>query len=128
MSNATAIQINDLTPNGAIDAPTAQILDTGTAPVTLDTPATSEMDRLFVEVTNSAAAALTVTVKAGDNPPAWLASGDVTSANIAQNGRRIFGPFESARFAQADGTLRLTFTPASGTIAATFSAYRLPKV
>ncbi len=128
MSNATSIAINDLTPNGSIAAPAAQILDTGTAPVTLDAPTGGEMDRVLIEVTNTAVAALTVTIKAGQDPPAFLASADVASANIAQNGRRIFGPFESARFAQAAGTLRLTFTPASGTIAATFSAYRLPKV
>lgn len=129
MANATSIAINDLTPNGSIAAPTAQVLDTGTAAVTLETPATSEMDRLVIEVTNTAVANLTVTLETGDDPPAFRgALGDVISANIAQNGRRIFGPFESARFGQADGKLQVTFTPASGTIAGTFVCYRLPKV
>lgn len=129
MANATAITLNDLTANGSIAAPTAQVLDTGTAAVTLETAATSEMDRIIIEVTNTAAANLTVTIEAGEYPPAWRKHlGDVTSANIAQNGRRIFGPFESARFAQADGKLQVTFTPASGTITGSFVAYKLPKI
>lgn len=129
MANATAITINDLTPNGSIAAPTAQVLDTGTAAVTLETAATSDMDRIVIEVTNTAVADLTVTIETGEDPPAFRqALGGVTSANIAQNGRRIFGPFESARFAQADGKLQVTFTPASGTITGSFVCYRLPKV
>ena len=129
MANATSIDITNLTANGSIAAPTAQILDTGTAPVALEAATGGEMDRVIVEVTNTAAADLTVTIEAGVNPPAFLAvHGDVVSPAIPQNGRRIFGPFESARFAQADGKLQVTFTPASGTITGTFVCYRLPKV
>lgn len=131
MANATAITINDLTANGSIAPATAQVLDTGTAAVTLETPATSDMDRLFFEVTNThATATLTVTLETGENPPAYRqALGDVVSANLAAvSGRRIFGPFESARFAQADGKLQVTFTPSAGTITANFTCYRLPKV
>lgn len=129
MANATAITLNELTANGSIASPTAQAMDTGTSAVTVETPALSDMDRVIIEVTNTAAANLTVTIEAGENPPAFRqALGDVTSANIAQNGRRIFGPFEAARFAQADGKLQVTFTPASGTIACNFTAYRLPVI
>jgi len=131
MANATAITINDLTPNGSIVAPTAQVLDTGTAAVTLETPATSDMDRLVIEVSNThATATLAVTIEAGANPPAFRqALGDVVNtAIVAVSGRRIFGPFESARFAQAGGKLQVTFTPSAGTITASFVCYRLPKV
>ena len=130
MANATDIDINDLVANDSIAAPTADALDTGTAAVTLKTEAAlSDMDRVIMEVTNTAAAALTVSINAGDYPPSWRkALGAVTSAAIAQNGRRIFGPFEAARFKQADGTLEFTFTPASGTIACSAILYRLPKV
>lgn len=131
MANATAITINDLTANGSVAPATAQILDTGTAAVTLETPVTSDMDRMFIEVTNThATATLTVTLETGADPPAFRqALGDVTSAPLAAvNGRRIFGPFESGRFAQASGKLQVTFTPASGTITANFTCYRLPKV
>lgn len=128
MANATAINPVNLAANGSIAAPTAQVLDTGTAAVTLETAAAEQTDRIVVEVTNTAAANLTVTAVTGEDPPAGRSAlGDVTSANIAQNGRRIFGPFESAHFRRANGKLRLTFTPASGTINATFVAYRLPR-
>ena len=128
MANATTITINDLTANGSIAAPTAQILDTGTADVVLETAATSDMDRIIIEVSNTATEDLVVVIEAGESPPAFRNSlGDVTSAAIADNARRIFGPFESARFAQADGKLQVTFAP-GGTIAATFVCYRLPKV
>lgn len=129
MSNATSIVLNALSANGSIAAPTAQVLDTGTAAVTLETPATSEMDRIMLRVQNTAAANLTVTIETGDDPPAFRAAlGDVVSAAIAQNASRYFGPFESGRFAQADGKLQITFTPASGTITANFDAFVLPKV
>lgn len=131
MANATAITVNALTANGDIDAPTAQVLDTGTAAVALETPDEPHLSRCFMEVTNLAAAALTVKISAGDtNPPAFRkgAVGDYTSGNIAQNGRKIFGPFESGRFRESTGKLKATFTPASGTINATFVFYRMPRV
>jgi len=121
--------ITDLVANGSIAAPAAQVLDTGTGAVTLETPATSDMDRLILDVTNTAAAALGVVIETGETPPAFRASlGDTASQSLAQNARRIFGPFESARFAQADGKLQVTFTPSSGTITGSFTCYRLPKV
>ncbi len=131
MPNATSIIINDLVANGSVGPATAQLLDTGTAAVVLETPATSDMDRLFMEVSNThATATITVTVSAGGDPPAFrMALGDVVSAAIpAVSGRRIFGPFESARFATTAGKLKVTFTPSAGTITGTFTCYRLPKV
>jgi hypothetical protein len=129
VANATAITLNALTANGSIVAPTAQVLDTGTGAVTLESSVTSEFDRIILEVTNTSANNLTVTIETGEDPPAFRKSlGDVISANMAQSARRIFGPFESARFAQADGKLQVTFTPTVSTIGATFVAYVLPKV
>lgn len=129
MANATSILLNALTANGSILTPTAQVLDTGTAAVVLESPATSEMDRIVLRVKNTAAADLTVTIETGEDPPAFRkALGDVVSATMAQNVERWFGPFESARFAQADDKLQVTFTWASGTIAGNFDAYVLPKV
>ena len=66
---------------------------------------------------------------AGDNPPAQRAGlGDLATANIAQNGVRILGPFDGMRFLQDNGKLSVTFTPASGTIGATVRCYKLPKL
>lgn len=128
MANATAITITDLTRDGSILPPTAQVLDTGTAAVALDTPDVGgDTGRIWLDVTNTAANNLTVTVAAGDNPPASRAPlGAYVSPTMAQNVRRLLGPFESARFGKAS-KLRVTFTPASGTIACNFVAYRLPK-
>lgn len=130
MANATSVTINALTANGAIAAPTAQAMDTGTSAVTVKTAdQVSDGDRCFLRVTNTAAANLTVSVNAGDSPPAWRkALGAFTTGNIAQNATQYLGPFETARFKQSDGTLEFTFTPASGTIACNFDLFRLPKV
>src|ERR1035437_246384 len=55
-------------------------------------------------------AAKKYTVKAGANPPAESAGqGDFQSASIAQNAYDWFGPFESARFLQADGTINIDY-------------------
>ena len=134
MANATAITLTELTANGATTQPTADALDTGTSAVTLPLAlAGAGCDRTFIEVTNTAAAALKVEILAGDKPPALRSGlGDLTLvAALAQNGVRIFGPFDSSRFMQNDATskgrLDFKFTPASGTITASVRAYRLPK-
>jgi hypothetical protein len=119
-----------LTANAGTAAPTADVLDTGTAAVTLplDTAGKGD-DRTIVEVTNTAAAALKVEVVAGIYPPASRSGlGSVTlAAALAQNAVVVCGPFESGRFAQAAGKLNLKFTPSSGTIGVSIRAYRLPK-
>jgi hypothetical protein len=127
MANATEIVIDDLTMNIGDDAQTAQTLDTGTSDVVLKTDSAVDLDRVIVEVTNTAAGALVVTVDAGAQPPAWRnALGAQAGKSLAQNAVAVFGPFETGRHAQADGKVQMTFAPAA-TIAATFVAYRLPK-
>jgi len=129
MANATAITVTELVANGSVNRPAGDTLDTGTSAVTLAAALGGQMDRVVLEVTNNAAAALSVEVLAGDDPPAFRAGlGGVTKSGIAQNATALLGPFESARFAQDDGSLRVTFTPASGTIGATIRCYRMPAV
>ena len=128
MANATAITVTDMAANSSTANPTADVLDTGTAAVTLAADIKGESERVILQVTNTAAANLTVKALAGDNPPAQRAGlGDFTSGNIAQNGVLYLGPFESARFIHDDGKIRFTFTPASGTIACNFRCFKLPK-
>lgn len=128
MANATSLTVNNFTANGSTANPTADVLDTGTSAVTLYADVDGETDRVIIRVTNSAAANLTVTAVAGDNPPAQRAGvGGFTSGNIAQNGVLWLGPFESARFVQNDGTIGFTFTPASGTINCSAQLFKLPK-
>jgi hypothetical protein len=130
MANATTITITDLPGNTGVAAPTADVLDTGTAAVTLPLALLGKgADRTIVEVTNTAAQALKVEALAGIYPPAGRSGlGAVTLvAALAQNGVVACGPFESGRFNQAAGALSLKFTPASGTIGVSIRAYRLPK-
>jgi len=129
MANATAITVTALTANSSTSQPTGDVLDTGTAAVTLYTSAVNETDRLIFECTTTASANHTYAVVAGDNPPAFRASlGAYTSGNVAQNAVIIIGPLEAARFLQNDGTVGITTTPASGTIGAKIRCYKLPKV
>ena len=132
MANATAITLTPLTGIAAVAQPTADVLDTGTAAVTLPLAAAGLTDRIILEVKNTAAAALKVELLAGDNPPALRAGlGDaVLVAAAAQNEVDYFGPFESSRFIQNDATskgrLDFKFTPSSGTIGVQIRAYRIP--
>ena len=130
MANASAITVTTLTPDTAgVAQPTADVLDTGTAAVTLAAAVGGQSELVILEVTNNAASAvnLTVSVLAGDNPPAQRAGlGDLDTV-LAQNAVKIIGPLESARFIQDDGKLNVKFTPASGTLAASIRCYKIPR-
>jgi hypothetical protein len=131
MANAVAITVNTLVADTAgIVQPTGDTLDTGTVAVTLPAAVGGLSGEVWLEVRNNAATAvnLTVSVLAGDNPPALRAGLGALDTVIAQNATKIIGPLESARFIQDDGSLSVTFTPASGTLAATIRCYKLPKV
>jgi len=128
MANAVAITVTSMTANTSTAYPTADVLDTGTAAVTLPADVGGVADRIIFLVQNTAAANLTVTIVAGDNPPAQRAGlGAFTTGNIAQNAYLMIGPFEGARFIQDDGKINVTFTPASGTIGCNVRCFRLPK-
>ncbi len=130
MANATAITVTALTPDSAgIAVPTADVLDTGTSAVTLAAAVGGQSELVLLEVTNNAASAvnLTVTVNAGDNPPAQRAGLGSLATVLAQNAVKLIGPLESARFIQDDGSLSVTFTPASGTLAASIRCYKIPR-
>jgi hypothetical protein len=122
MANPASLTVNDLSANGSINQPAVQTVDTnGTINC-----ATNRMDRLFIEAVNSAAADITVTVKAGANPPSLL-SADLAVTVLATSGKKIIGPFESARFIKADGTFDVNFQAASGSPNLAVRVYRLPK-
>ena len=70
--------------------------------------------------TNSGAGSETITVRAGSaNPPAFRNGlGDLAVA-CASSAITVVGPFESARFAQPDGSLNVDFSAAAtGTVVA----------
>lgn len=129
MANATAITVTSLVKDATVAQPTADVLDTGTAAVTLPAAVGGLSGDVILEVKNAAGTAvnLTVSVLAGDNPPAQRAGLGNLDMVLAQNALGILGPFESSRFIQNDGTMNVTFTPASGTIGVAIRCYKLPK-
>ena len=64
---------------------------------------------LFLRITNTHGSDHTVTIKAGDNPPAFRSGlGDLTVTVPATSGDVLI-PLESARFVQSDGTIEVDF-------------------
>jgi hypothetical protein len=86
----------------------------GTAIVASETAVitpTGPLEEMVIEISNTYAGAIVPVVKAGANPPASSAGlGDLTLTTLANtSGRGILPPLESARFLQANGTLRIDF-------------------
>lgn len=129
MANPATLTVTDLVANGSVTQPAVNTIDTtGTVPAAVSGAA----ERVVIEVVNAAAAALTVKVKAGAEGAGAIRGsiGDVSVALAASGSagdKKIIGPFESARFVQADGKLNVEFTPASGSPNATVRLYRLPQ-
>lgn len=80
----------------------------------------ADPERTILVVTNTdSGGAHTVTVKAGTNPPAMAAGqGDVTFS-VAASSSAYFGPFESGRHLNGDGTVLIDIESGhTGTITA----------
>jgi hypothetical protein len=95
----TAITPRALAANGS--------LDSATGPTTIDAALVTagaivnsvEPERTVIRVTNTEGSTNTVTIKAGDNPPALAAGqGDLVVTVAATTGARYIGPLESGRF------------------------------
>jgi len=128
MANATKINISDLSENTALEKPTGDVLDTGTAAVTLDLDIQGDSHNVLLEITNdSVADNMTVVVLAGDNPPAFRSGlGDLSLTVVPGTPQLVV--LESARFAQESGKIQIKATPAATkTQTLTYRAYRLPK-
>ncbi len=129
MANATKITVNSLTSGTALEQPTADVLDTGTTAVTLPITPDGDSHNILLEFTNNAAAADTgtITILAGDLPPALESGLGDLSFTLAQNAVKYL-VVDSGRFMQSDGTILISFTPASTkTQTFTVRAYKLPK-
>lgn len=110
----TAVTVTELTANSSVADPAGTALDPTNGHIISGVP----LEELMLEIDSTFAGAKNFTVKAGANPPADAAGqGDlVVSINAAV---RLFGPFTSARFIQADGSLWLDAeTGATGTVKA----------
>ncbi len=129
MANASAITINALTAETVLTRPTGDVLDTGTDAVTIDLTPDADLHRILLEFTNTAGAAdtMTVSIAAGDCPPAQSQSLGAVSFTVAQSAVRYI-VLDSAQHMQSDGTIEVTVTPAATkTQTATIRAYKLPK-
>jgi hypothetical protein len=67
--------------------------------------------------------ALTLTVKAGDHPPALAAGQGDLAVTVAFGTVQFIGPFESGRFVQSDGSMLIESTTTTGTI----TAFKVPR-
>lgn len=129
MANPAALTVTTLTANAATAQPAANTIDTnGSVPAAIE----SQHEHVILEVVNADDAALTVTVESGSESAGAMRSGlgDLTVALSASGGgtdKKIIGPFEPARFMQADGKLLVTFAAATGAPNATVRCYRLPR-
>ena len=125
MANPAELAVTDAVANGVVAQPAANVIDTnGTVPAAVE----GAHERILLEVNNTDDAALTVTIKAGsESAGAGRASlGDLAVA-VAAGAVKLIGPFEGARFQQADGKLNVAFLAAAGSPAASVRCYRLPK-
>lgn len=121
----TALTPTVLTANTSTADPAGDDLDATNSHVF--TP-TSPLDEYLIRVTNTTASTKTLTVKAGDNPPADAAgAGDLvvslTAGNVTAQVKWV-GPLTSSRFIQNDGTVNLDVASAmTGKIA----VFRVPR-
>lgn len=101
----TAVPVTPLVPNSSIAQPAGTAIDATNHHVINN----ADPELMVLRITNTHGSVHPVTIKAGANPPAVAAGqGDLVLAAIAATtGVALAGPFESGRFLQADGSLRI---------------------
>lgn len=120
----TNLPLTNLVANGGLTDPAGTAIDQANgmnvAIPTTAIPSGPHLDKLVLRVANTAGGAKNTIVRAGANPPSFRASvGDLTVQVPATTGVKWLGPFEIARFMQADGSLNIDFeSGATGTITA----------
>jgi len=127
MANPANLTVNTLTRDAAIQKPAVQTVDTNG---TINIPGLgSETTHLWLDLVNAAAQAITVTAKAGVNPPAMRTGIGDLAVTCAATGSgaasQILGPFEPARFVKADGSMDINFQAASGSPNLAVIVYRI---
>lgn len=118
----TAIVPRALTKNGNLIGTTGATTIDSTLVTAGVTIANVKPERLLLRVTNTEGSTNTVTVKAGDNPPALRAGqGDLVVTVAATSGVQFIGPLESDKYLQSDGSLEIDLeTGMTGTIDALY--------
>jgi hypothetical protein len=122
----TTITKTALTRNGSVNAATAGVYQAFDQVNGMQVNA-GEAGKTILHVKNTNAATRTVTVRAGAGGHlgmAWMAGlGDQAVVVGATTGDAILGPFESARFEQADGMIYVDADAAAGL---TIAAFEIP--
>ncbi len=128
MANATAITLHKLDVETAKSDVTADVLDTGTAAVTLAFyPDGDTHNVLLVFENTSSTDSMTVDVLAGDKAPAFLRTLGNVSITVAKSST-AYVVVDSARCKNADGSIKVKSTPASGqSQTLKITAIQLPK-
>ena len=116
MAARTAVPYSLLVANSSLADPAGTALDATNDHVI----SAAKPEQTVLRVTNTHGSDHVITIKAGDNPPAWAAGlGDLTVTVAATSGVQWIGPFESGRFLQNDGTMHVdVVTDHTGTITA----------
>lgn len=104
----TAVAPRALTKNSGLNGATGATTIDSTLVTNGVTIANAKPERLLIRVANTEASTNTVTVKAGDSPPALRAGqGDLVVTVAATSGVQFIGPLESDKYLQADGSLEI---------------------
>uniref|UniRef100_A0AAU1ZZI2 Uncharacterized protein n=1 Tax=Streptomyces sp. NBC_00093 TaxID=2975649 RepID=A0AAU1ZZI2_9ACTN len=118
----TQLSYSNLVPNGNLLQPAGTALVA--APTNNMQLAAARPELTVLRVSNTDDdTALTLTVKAGDNPPALAAGQGDLAVIVAFGTVQLIGPFESGRFLQNDGSMMIESTTTTGTI----TALRVPR-
>ena len=114
----TAIAYRNLVKNGSLDCATGPTTIDSTLVTAGVTLADAKPERTLIRVANTHGSAHNLIVRAGDNPPALRAGqGDLTVEVALTSGVRTFGPFESDKYLQSDGSMEVDFSSGfTGTI------------
>lgn len=106
----TAVVPRALVKNGALNGATGPTTIDSTLVTNGVTIASAKPERLVIRVANTEGSTNTVTVRAGDNPPALRGGqGDLVTTVAATSGVQYLGPFESDKVLQDDGSISIDF-------------------
>lgn len=117
----TAVPYSNLVANSELTNPAGTAVTSGAGNGGEVANAVPELT--IIRAANASGGAGTVTVLAGDYPPALAKGlGNVTSASVANGASTFMGPFESGRFLQDNGSLIIETS-----VNMTLTAFRVPR-
>lgn len=122
----TAVAYSNLVPNGELADPAGTAVNSGAgngAQINATSSARSVPELTILRIANASGSTGTATLLAGTNPPNVAAGqGNLVTTNILTATSRWFGPFESNRFMQSDGSIIVETTQNM-----TVTAFRVPR-